>query len=153
MKVKLSILCLTLLALNALATSYATPKLSDLVKKADHIIIAKISKVDMIDGKGKEVKDPKARTGPGLENVIRYHLEVKTAKFIKNGNKQKPKEIIIELDNFQHLTLGGIKSLDEGKEFIFLLQGKKYKSVYPYFFKRDKDEKKKILEVQSKLKK
>ena len=152
MYTKLS-LVLFLFSIKLFGTSYVTPKLSDLVEKADHIIIAKIYKVDMIDWNGNEVKDLKARTGPGGTNRIRFHLEVKTAEFILNGEKQKPKEIIVTLDHYQHLTLGGVKSIHEGKEYIFLLQGEKYQSVYPYFFRREITEKKKILEIKEKMKK
>jgi hypothetical protein len=38
---------------------------------ADHILVGRVTGVDMVDGRGRPVTDEGARTGPGLDNTIR----------------------------------------------------------------------------------
>jgi len=48
------------------ATSVPPRSLTNLVADADHVIIGKVTLVDMVDHKGNQVTNLAARTGPGL---------------------------------------------------------------------------------------
>jgi len=105
--------------------------LTELVAESDHIIIATVSKVDMIDPSGKELTDPKARTGPDFGNTLRLHLRVKQDGVLKTNKRPHPETLIISLWQLWHDNLGKCKSQYEGKEMIFLLKGDNYTRVYP----------------------
>lgn len=60
----------------AWSTSVEPMPLDALLANTDHVLLATVSAVDMVDAQGKPVTDPQARTGPGGPNPIRYHLQV-----------------------------------------------------------------------------
>ena len=134
------------------ATKIAHKSLSDMVKEADHIVVVKIEKVMMVDGNGKEVKNLKARTGPGLDNEIQ--LQVKTVKdgIMKSNHKKFPAKFSVALWKKWHKSLGGCKDL-QGKTLVFLLKGKNLQRVYHGGFMRSLEEKKKILQLMLQHKK
>jgi hypothetical protein len=59
----------------ALATSFVPKPLEEMVREADHVVVAKIVSVDMVDGRGRPLADRRSRTGPGLANQMRFNLE------------------------------------------------------------------------------
>ena len=127
---------------SALATSVPQRSLEDLVRDADHVVVATVTKVSMVNGQGKEITDRNARTGPGLDNEIRFHLEVKEVLF--STAPEPPKLIIVPLWKMWHYSLGDIQDALTGNTSIFLLKGDTYEPVYPQHFERSLEERKQI---------
>lgn len=75
----LAVLCLANGGTNA--TSIPHKPLDEIVADSDHILLARIVKVDMVNRWGSQVADRKARTGPGLDNRLRLHLQVLDVRF------------------------------------------------------------------------
>jgi hypothetical protein len=134
-----------LTSLGVHATSVLPRSLADLVKESDHVFIATVVKVDMVNSNGEEVKDKKAMTGPGLENEIRFHLDVKEVIFTKSD--KSPKKVLVPLWQAWHYQLGEIQDTVTGNTSIFLLKGNNYNPVYPADFQRYIGEKKEIISL------
>jgi hypothetical protein len=131
---------LTLLYLLTLQAIASVPlQLSDdeLAAKSDHVFVAHVVAVDMIDGKGRNVDDDDAKTGPGSENVIR--LKVKIDEVLFTNAKESPKELYIPLDSFMHYRLKQVKEAHAGKnsKFLLLLAGDKFTPPQAGVFRRD----------------
>lgn len=58
------------------ATSVAPKPLEEMVQEANHVVVATVVRVDMVDHAGWAVLEPEANTGPGLRNRLRFHLAV-----------------------------------------------------------------------------
>ncbi len=121
--------------LAANATSLPYRYLWELVWESDHIVIAKINKVQMVDENGDEVTDSEARTGTGIKNEIRLHVTLIKDGILKTSMDNFPKEMVIPSWKAWHSTLGTQKRL-EGETRIFLLKGKELQPVYPGGFQR-----------------
>jgi hypothetical protein len=137
------VLVFCLVASTAHSTQVRPKKLSELVAGADHVVIGKVVKVDMIDMDGKQVKSRKGRTGPGLLNQLRLHIKIPKDGVLRTTG-EKPVNLVIPLWSAWHYTLGQWQDLAEGKKFIFLLKGEDYQRVYPGLFIRPITEKAKI---------
>lgn len=131
----------SLFAGNAWATSVMQKPLDELVMEADYVLVAAVTSVDMIDGRGRPVHDPEARTGPGLDNQMRLHLEVDEVIFDRAGSA--PPTLIIPLWKMWHYQLGTIREQVMGHRAIFLLK-EDSQQVYPAFFQRSLDEREEI---------
>jgi hypothetical protein len=129
---------------NANATTVERRELSQLVRAADHVLVATVTKVDMVDGKGMEVKDRAAMTGPspGMQNEIRVHLEVRSVLFSRS--KRPHEKPIVRLWKEWHYSLGQIQDAMVGNTSIFLLKGDRYDPVYPAYFERPVEERKRV---------
>jgi hypothetical protein len=64
------------LSFSSEASTPLDASLSDLACGADHVLVGRVIGVDMIDGKGRQISDQKATTGPGLKNQIRLAVAV-----------------------------------------------------------------------------
>lgn len=131
---------LTLLYLLTLQAFSSIPlQLSDdeLADQSDHVFVAHVIGVDMIDGKGRVIKDDDAMTGPSFENVIR--LKVQIDEVLVTNAKEPPKELYIPLDPFMHYRLGEVKKAHAGEnpKFLLLLAGAKFAPPKPGVFRRD----------------
>lgn len=126
------------------ATIVDKRELPDLIKDADHVVVATITKVDMVDGKGNEVTDKQARTGPGLKNQIRLHLTVKET--LSTTFERPRKYAIVRLWQMWHYSLGTIQE-ETGQTAIFLLKGEKFDPAYPAYFQRPLEERQQIKEL------
>ena len=142
---KKSIICVfaLLLTVAAYATQLPSKELDELVAQADHVLIGKVVKVQMVDGTGKELTNPETHTGPVLDNEIRLHIVIQDDGILKTNSKKPPKELIIPLWKAWHFSLGQWEK-DEGKTFIFLLKGEDFCPVYPISFMRKMSEKPEI---------
>ena len=81
-----TLICLlALLAWPATATSVAPKSLEELVPEAGEVGVATIDKVDVVDAKGRLLRGKAARTGPGLDNRMRFHLQVEEVIFPRAG--------------------------------------------------------------------
>jgi hypothetical protein len=129
----------------AQATSIEPKSLKELVRDADHVVLGKVVKVEMIDKDGKEITDLRARTGPGLKTQIRLHVEAGKDGWLRTAKTNPPANVIIPLWQMWHYSLGHIKEAAEGEIGIFLLSGDNYLPVYPTGFHRPISEKSKIL--------
>jgi hypothetical protein len=138
-----------LISLSAHSTSFPSVDLLDLVKKSDHIFLATVVKVDMVNEHGEAVIDRKAMTGPGLENEIRFHLEIKETLFSKSTTP--PNKVIVRLMKAWHYQLGDIQDAVTGNTSIFLLRGSEYDPAYPSNFQRSIEEKDEILSLVNKF--
>lgn len=134
-----------LFATSASATSVEPMPLEEMVRSADYIVIANIESVDMVDGRGRPVTNPKARTGPGLDNQIRFHLKVKEALFARSG--AVPPTVVVPLWTMWHYTLGAMQELATKEDSVFLLTGDRYEPAYPAGFQRSMDDKARIQEL------
>lgn len=123
------------------ATSVAHKPLEDIVRESDHVVVATIASVDMVDGRGRPVTDPDARTGPGLSNQIRLNLQVKEVLFTRSS--RLPHTLQVPLWTAWHYQLGNIQELT-GATAIFLLEGDRYDPAYPAGFQRPLDEREAI---------
>lgn len=82
--------------------------LSDLACGADHVFVGRVVGVDMVNSRGKAVRNPEARTGPGQTNTIR--LEIEVLERIDSTEAALPKTIKVPLDPFMHYSLGQVQS-------------------------------------------
>ncbi|WMJ68269.1 hypothetical protein [Stenotrophomonas sp. 24(2023)] len=122
----------------ALATSVVPKPLEVMVAEADQIVRARVVAVEMVDGKGRPLTDPRSRTGPGLDNQMRLVLQVQEVLRPRDG--QVPATIRVPLWTMWHYTLGNIREATVGSESLFLLKGKDHAPVYPVDFQRPLDE-------------
>lgn len=134
---------LMLLAASAVqATSVARIDLAELVRRTDHVFLATVAKVDMIDGNGHEVNDGNEGTGPGSDNQIRFHLDVH--EVIYSSSLRPPRRVIVNLWKMWHYSLGTIRENVEGSKGIFMLAGGQFDPAYPKGFQLPLDSRKAI---------
>lgn len=126
----------------AAATSIPQRPLEDIVRSADHVVVANVTSVDMVDGRGRPVTDPQARTGPGLKNQIRLHLRVKQVLFTRAG--AVPPTLTVPLWTMWHFELGGMQDVVSEEDSIFLLTGDGFEPAYHNGFQRSMDEREQI---------
>jgi hypothetical protein len=138
----LALLVLLFAIAPARATSVPPMPLEQMVREADHVVVARVSKVDMVDGRGRPVTDPEARTGPGLDNEIRLHLVVDEVLYTRNG--QLPDTLVVPLWPMWHYTLESITEAASDTSGIFLLKGDGFEPAYPADFQRAADERAEI---------
>ena len=116
--------------------------LEEMAQQADHILVGRVAGVDMVDGQGRPVKDPEARTGPSLDNTIRLLIQVDQV-LVSNAAKV-PDVIPVPLASHLHYKLGQIQEAHEGDEEVrlVLLKGSDFVGIKPGVFLRpltDKD--------------
>lgn len=129
-------------ATQAGATSIAHRSFEEIVHDADHVIVAKVVKVDMVDAHGRQVRDREARTGPGLRNRLRFHLDVRDVLF--TACQRQPRRVLVPLWSAWHYSLGAMQDQVEGSDGIFLLKGPRFEPAYPADFQRDLGERTRI---------
>jgi hypothetical protein len=147
----LSIFLFTLFTHSVFGTKIASKSIEELVRDSDHVIIAKVIRVEMIDAGGKLIIDKNARTGPGSDNQLQLILKVSKNGIIFSNVGKLPETVTVKLWKMRHLSIGGIKDF-LNKEYIFLLKGKDYQPIYPAMFKRNLTERKNIETLASEKK-
>ena len=108
------------------------------------MLICKVVTVQMVDETGREVADREARTGPGLKNELRLHVELENGGVLKTNAKSVPEKLVIPLWQMWHANLGSSKDFYEGRMYIFLLKGTDFQRVYAGGFQRELSEKAEI---------
>ena len=116
------------------ATSVPEKSLEMMVREADHVIVATVIEVDMVDGLGRPVTQPKARTGPGLKNQMRFRLSVE--EVLSTRGAKLPRRIVVPLWQMWHYSLGTMQTEVTGTRGIFLLKGKDFQPVHHAGFQR-----------------
>lgn len=104
------------------ATSIKPTALTELVAKADYIVVGKVVKVDMVDANGHEIVDAMARTGPRSGKTIRYHVVIDRNKTLKGNSQNVPKTLILPDWPMWIRDLRGMKEIFVGHNWIFLLR-------------------------------
>jgi hypothetical protein len=130
----------------SLATSFSTQveskSLKELVSMSYNVWGGTVTNVRMTNEKGKDITDPEATTGPGLENTIYLDVTIDQNLIFKSTYSIIPKTISIPLWQKWHYSLSQIKEI-EGSKSIFLLD-RDLKPAYPAGFQRSLEEEKKI---------
>ena len=143
------LLLLALIPAFALAGLPFEATLEEMAQQADHILIGHVVGVDMVDGRGKLITDPKARTGPGLTNTIRLRIQVK--EVLASSSKEVPDVIPVPLASHLHYSLGQIQEAHAGdKELrLVLLKGPKFVGIKPGVFLRPLSDKDRALQLHA----
>lgn len=115
----------------ALASLPLQMSIAEMATEADHVLVGHVADVDMVDGNGAPVTDGQARTGPGLNNVIRIHVAVDQT--LVTTSEHVPKDLLLPLDPFMHYSLGQIRSahLIDATPRLILLKGVNFLSIKP----------------------
>jgi hypothetical protein len=146
----LAVLALVLLASPVLASLPLTATLEEMVRASDHIIVGRVVRVDMIDGRGRTVRDESAHTGVGLDNVIRLHVAVD--EVLVSNAPLVPKRLKVPLDPAMIYGLGQVRAAhaDAREPFLLLLKGPAFKPILPGVFSRPLAERDLALELHAK---
>lgn len=120
-------------------TSVKEKSLEELVAEADHVVVGTVMTVKMYNGLGFETRNPRARTGPGGSNELRWRVKVERAGVLFTRNAHFPEELTIRLWKKWHMTRAGAES-HEGKTYVLLLKGDEMRWVCPQGFYRDPGE-------------
>ncbi len=118
-----------------------------LIEKTDHVLIARVIGVDMIDGDGKQIYDLQAKTGPKSENQIRLIFAVD--QVLETNSKSVPEKLFVPLDSFMHFTFGQIKEHypEVSEQRLLLLSGKDFHPPVAGHFQRNLQDKEHYLEL------
>ncbi len=133
------------------ATSFAgfpfEATLEEMAEGADHILIGRVTGVDMIDANGKPVLDEKAMTGPGLRNTIRLLITVD--EVLVTNAADVPNVLPVPLATHLHYSLGQIRNAHDGDTLVrlVLLQGENFKGIKPGVFLRPLSDKEEALRI------
>lgn len=122
--------------------------LRDLACGADHVFVGRVVGVDMINSRGKAVRNPEARTGPGETNIIR--LEIEVIERIDSTEVVLPKTIKVPLDPFMHYTLGQIRSAhsEPSSPALVFLRGREFEPIIAGRFFWHLDSRQEALELR-----
>lgn len=105
----------------AWSTSVEPMPLEALLAKTDHVLLATVTAVDMVDAQGEPVTDPQARTGPGGPNLIRYHLQVD--RVVTSTSAKVPATLVVPEWQMWHYSLGQMQRAMTHTQSVFLLRG------------------------------
>ena len=139
---------LLLLPTVALAGFPFEATLEEMATGADHILVGRVTGVDMIDGKGRQITDPEARTGPSLENQIR--LEITVDEVLITNSENVPEVLYVPLASHLHYKLGQIQSAhsEVSEQRLMLLKGPSFEGILPGVFMRSLEEKAEVLRLR-----
>ncbi|HKO88082.1 MAG TPA: hypothetical protein VJU83_06130 [Burkholderiales bacterium] len=137
------VMLVALLPVIALAGFPFQATLKEMAEGSDHILIGRVTGVDMIDSRGEEIADRQARTGPGLSNTIRLIITVD--QVLITNSPSVPKVLRVPLASHLHYSLGQIQDAHAGDTLVrlVLLKGRDFVGIKPGVFLRpleDKDE-------------
>jgi len=123
--------------------------LAEMATRADHVLIGRVTGVDMIDAKGNQITDLDARTGPGLNNSIRLLIAVDEVLVTAVPPARVPKTLALPLGRHLHYTLGQIREAHEGdtEARLILLKDGDFSGIKEGLFFRPLEEKEKALEI------
>lgn len=139
---------LALLPMTALAGVPFEATLEDMALSADHILVGRVTGVDMIDGAGRPVNDPEARTGPGQRNQIRLRITVDHV--LVSNAPPVPRHLFVPLASHLHYTLGQIQAAhaQDSEQRLVFLKGPRFEAIKPGVFMRPLDERQEALRLR-----
>lgn len=122
--------------------------LEEMATSADHILVGRVTGVDMIDGSGKPIRDLEAKTGPSLKNQIRLRISVD--EVLVSNAKTVPKILFVPLASHLHYSFGQIKAAhaQDSEQRLILLKGQSFEGIKPGVFMRQLEEKEKALRLR-----
>lgn len=146
---RLLLTLLILIPVTALAGFPFEATLDEMAVGADHILIGRVTGVDMIDGAGKPVTDPEARTGPGLRNRIRLRITVD--QVLESNATPVPKHLFVPLASHLHYTLGQIRDAhaQDSEQRLVFLKGPGFDGIKPGVFMRPLEERQEALRLRA----
>jgi hypothetical protein len=144
---RIFLLLIALVPAIALAGFPFEATLEEMAQQADHVLVGRVVGVDMVDGKGNPVVDPKARTGPGLDNTIRLLIQVD--QVLVSTASHVPDVIPVPLASHLHYTLGRIQEAHAGDKEVrlVLLKGPGFVGIKPGVFFRPLTDKHQVLRL------
>lgn len=122
--------------------------LEEMATSSDHVLIGRITGVDMIDGDGNQVSDPEARTGPGLNNQIRLRIAVDVV--IATNAQDVPRELFVPLASHLHYSLGQIQDAhaEDSEQRLILLRGERFEGIKPGVFMRSLEDTSEVMRLR-----
>ncbi|MGQ3051901.1 MAG: hypothetical protein ACT6S0_08965 [Roseateles sp.] len=138
---------LSLLPAVALAGFPFEATLEEMATGADHVLIGRVTGVDMVDGSGRQIRDPEARTGPGLNNQIRLRIAVD--EVVVTNAPKVPAVLHVPLASHLHYSLGQIQAAhaQDSEQRLILLKGPDFQSIKPGVFMRPLKDKEEVLRL------
>lgn len=123
--------------------------LEEMAAGADHVLVGRVTGVDMVNGRGRQVKNPEARTGPGLKNVIRLRIAVD--EVVTTNAKDVPRVLHVPLASHLHYSLGQIQDAhaEESEQRLILLTGPRFEGIKPGVFMRPLEDLEEVLTVRA----
>jgi hypothetical protein len=144
------ILLAVLLTIPAIATAGLPfeATLEEMATSSDHVLIGRVTGVDMIDGAGSQVTDSEARTGPGLDNQIRLRIAIDVV--IATNAQVVPEELFVPLASHLHYSLGQIQEAhaQESEQRLILLRGERFEGIKPGVFMRALDDTSEVMRLR-----
>jgi hypothetical protein len=139
---------LALLPFMALAGLPFEATLEEMATSADHIVVGRVTGVDMVNGSGRQVSDPEAGTGPGLNNQIRLRITVDDV--LVTTARKVPKVLHVPLASHLHYSLGQIQAAHakESEPRLILLRGPHFEGIKPGVFMRSLNDKEEALRLR-----
>jgi hypothetical protein len=128
------------------STTYANIPLSELVQRSEHIIIATVKEVEVIDRNGNVLRDPNGRT---RGNTVRFYLVLRENGVIKTSLDVFPKEIVVDEQTKLITTVSMVRSA-VGEKIICLLVGKNFSPVSNIGWARNLSEEDMIIKFATK---
>jgi hypothetical protein len=122
--------------------------LRDLACGADHVFVGRVVGVDMVNSRGKAVRNPRTRTGPGETNTIR--LEIEVLERIDSTEAALPETIKVPLDPFMHYSLGQVQSAhsEPSAPALVFLRGSEFEPIVAGRFFWHLDSREEALELR-----
>jgi hypothetical protein len=142
-----TLLVLSLITFLAKATLPVKVSDEELINKSDHILVARIVGVEMIDSDGNQILDPNAMIGPGSSNVISLVYEIDEV-VISNAH-EVPDILRVPLDRSIRYSFGQIQELqlEISEPRLLLLSGHNFQPPFRGVFQRDLEQKDKFMEL------
>ena len=140
---------LAILPAIALAGFPFDASLEEMATSADHILVGRVTGVDMIDGSGKQVTALEARTGPGLKNQIRLRIAID--EVLVSNAPSVPMVLQAPLASHLHYSLGQIQAAHavDSEQRLILLNGPRFEGIKPGVFMRSLMDKEEALRLRN----
>lgn len=105
--------------------------IEELACRTDHVLMARVVDVELINSKGHVQKS--GDTGPGLGHTIRLILEVD--EVVESNAAEVPQRLKFPLDSFVHYSVEQVRRVheDDNAEYLVLLAGDRFQPLVPGF--------------------
>lgn len=101
--------------------------MEEMAAQADHVIVATVTEVDMVDRGGRPRESGETSLTDG--SVIRLHVATQDATVLK-GDAALPESLVLPLWRGWKNSLSRTKRNMEGKDFVFFLRGPELEPLY-----------------------
>ena len=122
------------------ATSFRQVTLANLIDNSDHIIVAKIIKIDT---RNIEAINPYTRLKQKKDQI---RLHIKIIEIIQSKQSNNINDIlVVGLSVYRNTSVEVMKELHLGSTRIFFLKGHKFQYTFPAYFMKSIAEKKNVM--------